>query len=173
MKKIIFAFLFFTGMNNLKAQDVSKEIKSEPIRWGIANNFSLKGDIGQLVINLPVQSTLKCLVNRTGETKALSLQANTAKDLLPGKYDILFQGIKIPLVDVEKGKETRILAGILNSTVKGLWEVWTTDSVKIFSAGSPKLVALPVGNYIVKTQGVELKTTIRDGKISMFSYTKY
>ncbi len=93
--------------------------------------------------------------------------------MVPGKYDITFQGIKIPLVVVEKGKETRILAGVLNSTVKGLWEVWTADSLKVFSAGSPKMVALPVGNYIVKTQGVEIKTTIRDGKISIFSYTKY
>jgi hypothetical protein len=173
MIKLLLALVFFTSMHTLNAQDVSKEIKSEPVRWGMANNFSLKGEIGQLVINLPVQSTLKCFVNRTGETKTFSLQANTAKDLLPGKYDILFQGIKIPLVVVEKGKETRILAGILNSTVKGLWEIWTADSVKIFSAGSPKMVALPVGNYIVKTQGVEIKTIIRDGKISMFSYTKY
>ncbi len=157
----------------MKAQNVSKEIKPEPIRWGIANNFSLKGDIGQLIINLPGQSTLRCIVNRTGETKTFSLQGNTPKDLLPGKYDMIFQGIKIPLVIVEKGKETRILAGILNSTVKGLWEVWTADSVKVFSAGSPKLVALPVGNYIVKTKGVEIKTTIRDGKISIFSYTNY
>jgi hypothetical protein len=88
-------------------------------------------------------------------------------------YDITFQGLKIPSVVVEKGKETRILAGVLNSTVKGLWEVWNADSIKVFSAGSPKMIALPVGNYLLKTQGAEIKTTIRDGKISLFSFTKF
>jgi hypothetical protein len=44
---------------------------------------------------------------------------------------------------------------------------------KVFSAGSPKMIALPVGNYLLKTQGAEIKTTIRDGKISLFSFTKF
>jgi hypothetical protein len=152
----------------------NKENILQPAKWGIANNFSLKGDIGQIIINLPVQATLICTITRSGEVKNLhNLRNSVPKDLPPGLYDLTFLGIKIPSVVVEKGKETRILAGVLNSTVKGLWEVWTADSVKVFSSGSPKMIALPAGNYLLKTQGAEIKTTIRDGKISMFSFNKY
>ena len=101
------------------------------------------------------------------------MHGSMTKELPPGTYDVTFWGIKIPSVTVEKGRDTRIMAGILNSSVKGLWEVWSSDGIKIFSSGSPKLVALPVGTYNVKTGGAEFKTTINDGKITMFSFTAY
>jgi len=174
MKKLVAPFVFMLCGLTTIAQTPNKETLSQPVKWGIANNFSLKGDIGQIIINLPVQATLICTIARSGEVKNLhNLRNSVPKDLPPGMYDITFQGLKIPSVVVEKGKETRILAGVLNSTVKGLWEVWNTDSVKVFSAGSPKMIALPVGNYLLKTQGAEIKTTIRDGKISLFSFTKF
>src|ERR1035437_4254206 len=174
MKKILSALAFFICVLTLNAQDNGNtEIKSHPNQWAITNNYSLKGATGQLIVSLPVQATMVCLVNRTGDAKTFSLHNGTPKELPPGNYDITFWGIKIPSVVVEKAKDTRILAGVLNSTVKGLWEIWTADSVKIFSAGGPKQVALPVGNYIVKTHGAEIKTTISDGKVSIFSFTSY
>ncbi len=72
-----------------------------------------------------------------------------------------------------KEKETRIFAGVLNSTVKKPWEVWTADGEKVFSAGGAKTVALLPGKYIVKISGVEIKTTITDGQVTMFCYTAY
>jgi hypothetical protein len=174
MKKLILYFVFILCGVTTSAQISKKENISQPAKWGIANNFSLKGDIGQIIINLPVQATLISTITRSGEVKKLhNLRNSEPKDLPPGLYDLTFLGIKIPAVVVEKGKETRILAGVLNSTVKGSWEVWTSDSIKIFSSGSPKMIALPVGNYLLKTQGAEIKTTIRDGKISLFSFTKF
>ncbi len=173
MKKILLSLIIFIYVVTLHAQpNDNKETKPQPIRGAMITNYSLKGPAGLLIINLPVQATLVCIVNRTGEAKTFSLRNGTPKELLPGNYDVTFWGIKIPLVAVEKGKETRLLAGVLNSTVKGLWEIWTADSVKIFSAGGPKMVALPVGNYILKTQGIERKTIIKDGIISIFSFTK-
>jgi len=173
MKKTLLSLIIFICVFTLQAQHSdNKENKPQLIRWATVTNYSLKGPAGLLIINLPVQATMVCIVNRTGEAKTFSLRNGTPKELLPGNYDVTFWGIKIPSVAVEKGKETRLLAGVLNSTVKGLWEIWTADSVKIFSAGSPKMIALPVGNYIVKTQGAEIKTSIRDGKISIFSFTR-
>lgn len=173
MKKILSALAFFICLNSLHAQDnMNREAKPPLVQWTIKNNYS-KSDNGQLLILLPVQVALICIVNRTGETKTFALRNNSPKELAPGSYDVTFWGIKITSVVVEKRKDTRILAGILNSTVKGLWEIWTLDGIKIYGAGGPKQVALPVGNYIVKTSGVEIKTTITDGKISIFSFTRY
>lgn len=174
MKLIIPVIIFLICLQSVKGQDnVNREAKLPPvIQWAIRDNYS-KSDNGQLLINLPVQAALVCIVNRTGEAKTFTLRNGAPKELPPGTYDITFWGIKIPSVTVEKRKDTRILAGIVNSTVRGLWEVWTTDGIKIYSAGGPKQVALPVGNYILKTKGAEIKTTITDGKTSIFSFTSY
>ncbi|MDB5200499.1 MAG: hypothetical protein JWO92_2462 [Chitinophagaceae bacterium] len=173
MKKILAGISVFIGVHTLHAQEnVNRETKPPLNKWSVTNNYS-KSDNGQLIINLPVQAVMLCTVNRTGEAKTFTLHNGTPKELTPGNYDITFWGIKIPSLIVEKAKDTRILAGVLNSTVKGLWEIWTADGIKIYSAGGPKQVALPVGSYIVKTKGAEIKTTITDGKVSIFSFTSY
>ena len=173
MKKILSVITFFICTLTIHAQDnVNREAKVPLTQWAVNSNYS-KSDKGQLIINLPVQAAMVCIVTRTGEAKTFALHIGTPKELLPGSYDITFWGIKISSVAIEKAKDTRILAGVLNSTVKGLWEIWTADGVKIFNAGGPKQVALPVGNYIVKTHGAEIKTTITDGKVSIFSFTNY
>ena len=173
MKKILSSFSFFICALTVHAQDnVNREAKVPLNQWAVNSNHS-KSEMGQLIINLPVQATMVCIVNRSGEAKTFALRNGNPKELLPGSYDITFWGLKIPSVSIEKAKDTRILAGVLNSTVKGLWEIWTPDAVKIFSAGGPKQVALPVGNYIIKTHGAEIKTTITDGKVSIFSFTGY
>jgi len=158
----------------VNAQEIkNKDNKLLLTQWAITNNYSLKGSTGQLLVSLPVQATIVCTAARTGETKTFALHNGTPKELLPGSYDVTFWGIKIPSVAIEKGKDTRILAGALNSTVKGLWEIWTANGIKIFSAGGRKIIGLPVGNYIVKTQGAEIKTTITDGKVTIFSFTGF
>ncbi|MEO5781973.1 MAG: hypothetical protein ABIQ07_01800 [Ginsengibacter sp.] len=173
MKKILSAVTFLICTLTIHAQDnVNREAKVPLSQWATNSNYS-KSDKGQLIINLPVQAAMVCLVNRSGDAKTFALHIGNPKELLPGSYDITFWGIKIPSVSVEKAKDTRILAGVLNSTVKGLWEIWTPDAVKIFSSGGPKQVALPVGNYLIKTHGAEIKTTISDGKVSIFSFTNY
>jgi hypothetical protein len=173
MKKIILSLAIFICIHSIHAQDnINREAKPALTQWAIKNNYS-KSDNGQLMITLPAQAALNCIVNRSGEIKTFALRNDSPKELAPGSYDVTFWGIKIPSVTVDKRMDTRILAGVLNSTVRGAWEIWTTDGTKIYAAGGPKQVALPVGNYIVKTGGAEIKTTITDGKISIFSFTKY
>ena len=174
MKKIVSAVTFFICALTVHAQDnVNREAKVPLTQWAVNSNYS-KSDKGRLIINLPVEvAAMVCLVNKSGDAKTFALHLNNPKELLPGSYDITFWGIKIPSVTVEKAKDTRILAGVLNSTVKGLWEIWTTDGLKIFSSSGPKQIALPIGNYIIKTHGAEIKTAISDGKVSIFSYTGY
>lgn len=163
MKKITAFFISLAFCIIANAQDKSK--------WTMIPNLSLKGENGLLIVSLPVQAAVSFTVTHHGDPKILySWHTATKKDLPPGNYDIIFWNIKIPVV-IEKQKETRILAGVLNSTVKKPWEVWSNDSTKIFSAGSAKMVALPAGKYILKTGSVSVKTNITDGQVSIFSYT--
>lgn len=172
MKKIIPAgFLMLTFFMVSAQEKVNKETQAPIVRWTISNNYS-KSNNGQLFIQLPVQGALSCTVNKTGEAKSFALRNETPKELPPANYEVTFWGIKIPAVAVEKRKDTRILAGILNSIVKAPWEVWTSDGIKVYGAGGPKQVALPPGNYVVKTGGAEIKTTIWDGKVSIFNFRK-
>ncbi len=176
MKKIlsVLAVIFCAFAAN--AQDKNNtEIKQPPKQWATVTNPSLKGANGLLVISLPVEvASMVCMISHTGDAKNLyTIHNSTSKEFAPGSYDVTFWGIKIPNVIVEKGKETRIFAGVLNSSVRGLWEVFTTDGQKIFASGSPKVVALPPGNYVVKIKGNDLKTTVNDGKVTMFSFTVY
>lgn len=173
MKVILSVFVLVIFNAALYAQNPNTiEIKAVPKQWTITNNYS-KSDNGQLLINTPEQTVLSCIVSKVGEAKTFALRSGNPKEVKPGLYDVSFWGIKIPQVTVETGKDTRIFAGFLKSTVKGLWELWTADGQKIYSAGGPKQIALPVGNYIVKTGGTEIKTTITDGKVSLFNYTGY
>ena len=121
-------------------EKVNKETQAPIVRWTISNNYS-KSNNGQLFIQLPVQGALSCTVNKTGEAKSFALRNETPKELPPANYEVTFWGIKIPAVAVEKRKDTRILAGILNSIVKAPWEVWTSDGIKVYGAGGPKQVA--------------------------------
>jgi hypothetical protein len=174
MKNILsILFLVITSIAS-KAQDkITTETKT-PAKWAIRPNYDLKGDIGLLTISLPEQTAVTATIVHSGETKNLyTWHSSTSRELAPGTYDITFWNIKIPSVVVEKGKETRILSGVLNSTVKKPWEVWTVEGEKVFGAGSAKKIALPAGKYIVKTSGAEIKTTIIDGQTSIFSFTAY
>ena len=174
MKKLVSVFTLFICALTLYAQNNNEDTKPNLFHWALINNPSLKGSTGRLIVGLPAEASMICFVSRSGEAKNLyTMHGSMAKELPPGNYDVTFWGIKIPSIIIEKGKDTRLYVGILNSSVKGLWEIWTMDGQKIFSSGSPKLVALPAGDYNVKTGGAEFKTTINDGKITMFSFTAY
>lgn len=172
--KTVFSLLVFcfTSLFIFAQDNVNRPVKAPVAQYSLANNYS-KSDNGQLVINLPGQAALAVVVNPVGAPKTFALRNASPKELPAGSYDITFWGIKIPGVVVEKRKNTRIHAGILHSTVKGTWEVWTMEGVKVYTSGGPKQVALPVGDYLIKTKGAEIKTTINDGKISIFSFTSY
>ncbi|MDQ6757771.1 MAG: hypothetical protein M3004_12640 [Bacteroidota bacterium] len=171
MKKILLALILFIVTYKINAQDKTNT-ETKP-RWAMINNANLKGPTGQVIINLPQPATMVCTITKSGDSKNLyTWHSSIAKEFAPGNYDVTFWNIKIPIV-VEKGKDTRIFAGVLNSTVRKPWEVCTIDGVKVYAAGSAKMVALPAGRYIVKTGGAEIKTTITDGQTSIFSFTAY
>lgn len=172
MKKILSVLSLGIITFMVSAQEKGAENKPA-IQWSMITNYGLKGPNGNIIINLPAQATLMCMISLSGQPKNLyTWHSSMTKEFAPGNYDLTFWNIKIPVV-VEKGKDTRILTGVLNSTVKKPWEVWTTEGMKVFSAGSAKMVALPVGKYIIKTSGIDIKTTINDGKVTIFSFTSY
>ncbi len=89
-------------ISNIFAQDnTNKNAKPQPVQWQSDLNYSLKGPNGQLIIKLPEQASLNCIVNRPGETKTFALRNETPKELIPGNYEVTIWGIKIPVV-IEK-----------------------------------------------------------------------
>lgn len=172
MYKLYLSLCLIAATCSLQAQDKTAATV-KPAQWSIITNPLLKGDNGLLVLNLPGPCGILFTASRVGEPKILvNLHSSGSKELPPGKYEITFWNIKIP-VAIEKDKETRVFAGVLNSTVKKPWEVWTVTGEKVFAGGSAKMVALPIGKYIIKTSGTEIKTTINDGQVTIFSFTNY
>ncbi len=165
MKRILAGLAFIVATLAVNAQEKVVTETQAPARWAIINNPGLKGANGVLTINLPVQSGMQLSIAKAGDAKILfNWHGSTTKELPPGYYDITFWGIKIPSVAVEKGRETRIFAGVLNSTVKKPWEIWTATGEKVYAGGGTKMVALPVGKYIMKTSGTELKQPLTTGR---------
>lgn len=172
MKQVLSILIFAIFSSTINAQEKAP-VENKVSQWSIVTNFTMKGDNGQLILNLPTQASLAFTVARSGDPKILlNWHGSNTKDMPPGNYEITFWNLKIPVV-IEKGKETRIFAGVLNSTVKKPWEVWTITGEKVYAAGGAKMVALPPGKYVIKTGGVEIKTTITDGQTSIFSFTSY
>ena len=172
MKRLLSILIFLNFFSAIHAQEKTPA-ENKVSQWAMIPNLAMKGDNGRLILNLPAQASIAFTVAHSGDPKIiLNWHGSNTKDLPPGDYDVSFWNIKIPVV-VEKGKETRIFAGVLNSTVKKPWEVWTVDGEKIYAAGGAKMIALPPGKYIIKTQGAEIKTTITDGQTSIFSFTGY
>lgn len=166
MQKIITVICFLLFGTAVTAQEKVHQ-------WSMLTNYGVKGDNGLIILSLPAPATITFFIAKAGDPKILyTLKSAASKELPVGEYDITFWNIKIP-VTIEKQKETRIYAGVLDTKVKKPWEVWTMDSVKVFGAGGPKMIALPAGKYIIKTSGAEIKTTIRDGQVSIFNFTAY
>ena len=67
MKKIFLAVTCFIFVSALHAQDnVIREAKAPQTLWVVNSNYS-KIDKGQLIISLPVQAAIVCLVNKSGD----------------------------------------------------------------------------------------------------------
>lgn len=170
MRKIIFGISLLMMVWFAKAQE---KTDAKAPQWAMIPNYSTKGDNGLLIINLPAPAAMNFTVVKPGDPRIIyTWHSSTSKELPAGNYEVTFWNIRIP-VTITKQNETRVYAGVLNSTVKKPWEVWTMDSTKVFGAGSAKMVALPAGRYIIKTSGTEIKTTIRDGQVSIFSFAGY
>jgi hypothetical protein len=90
MKKIVSAIICFICAVNIHAQDnVNREAKVPLTQWAVNSNYS-KSDKGQLIINLPVQAAMVCLVNKSGDAKTFAyisiIQKNCCREVMTSHF---------------------------------------------------------------------------------------
>lgn len=121
---------------------------------------------GKVQLDLPADVQCFIYIYDHGTNKQI---AGTSKDrifyMAPGVYDIKVSSVKMEEITVQKGMDTKILAGSLDITSPSSWQLFD-ESKKISITGSskPEKIGLPVGNYNVKINGSFLPVTIKDGE---------
>jgi hypothetical protein len=149
MKPLIISCCFsvFFFSINLKAQIQNDSAKA----WEIQADPSISGPTGQIETNMPngVKFMSHLKVYNAGENKVTaSWFGNSKSRLMPGNYDVEVEKYKLSNVPVEKGKNTRLLMGILKFNPRQSATVEDNDKQKFTMAG-PFYIALPVGKYYI------------------------
>lgn len=106
----------------------------------------------------------KFITNRSSYSKH-----GNAQEVAPGVYNFEMNHILVENVPIEKGKVTRLKAGILNIVSEGNWELYDETEKKFRTSGNkPKKFALPVGTYRLKLGGQFYTVVMKDGKEEEF-----
>ena len=144
------------------------EESSNP-KW-VIGTANMKGALGRLntafpsdvewSIDVHAASDNKFITNRSGFSKH-----GAAYDLAPGSYHFRLNTILVEYAPIERGKETRLKAGVLHVVSEGDWEIYSETKEKFHTSGNkPKKIALPVGAYQLKLGGQFFPLVIKDGE---------
>ncbi|MGQ0549019.1 MAG: hypothetical protein ACT4PY_05050 [Armatimonadota bacterium] len=147
--------------------------------WTITPNRLLKGATGRLVVTLPKGTEFVVYVYRAGaKSPSAGQKYGKAFTLAPGPYDVVINKggsdmarlWRIRGVPIERGKDTRIHAGVLNVvSAEGMWQVYDENKVVIVVDGSgPEKVGLAAGKYLIKISGEFSPVVIKDGQVTNF-----
>lgn len=147
-----------TSTNNNEASSVTK---SNPL---------LQGTTGRVFLDLPVD--VECFIFIYGHNSNKEI-AGASKDrtfyLAPGDYDIKVSSVKLEQIVVEKGKDTKIPAGVLNITSQSAWALFDANKkTRITGASKPGKIGLPAGNYQLQLGGSFQPVVIKDGETMNF-----
>ncbi len=133
-------------------------------------NSSLKGSTGRVYLDLPADVECVIFIYNAGTNKEIT---GTTRDrqfyLAPGKYDVDVSSVKMEEIEVQKGMDTRIKAGILNVSSPPAWALYDeTKKIRITGASKSQKIGLPVGNYQLQMSGSFQPVTIKDGETVNF-----
>ena len=142
------------GSEAMNAKTAVSQDEQSTDQWVMKPEQSMKGALGRL--NTDFGADVDWIIDiRTTEDKFITNKSKVNKithhDLAPGMYYFRLNTITVKDVPIEKGKETRLKAGILNIVSEGRWEIRSEDKSKFHTTGNkPKKMALPVGSYQLK-----------------------
>ena len=139
-------------------------------KYEMNTNSSLTGTTGRVYLNLAADVECVVFIYNPGTNKEIT---GTTKDrsfyLAPGKYDIKVSSVKMEEIDVEKGMDTRIKAGILNVSSPSAWALYDENKkIRITASSGAKKIGLPIGNYQLQMNGSFRPVTINDGETINF-----
>jgi hypothetical protein len=138
-------------------------------------NAQLTGATGRLAIATMEDSkafSIQVYKAATDErSKSWYSNEGLTANLLPGKYDVVVNGMKLEDVYLGRGMDTQIRTGALNIMLESgtSWAVYRKDGETRVAAdyGSAKIV-LPIGTYFVALAGDMMEVAIIDGRVTDF-----
>lgn len=140
---------------------------AESEKWVITPVSTMKGVLGRLDINFPVDAQRDILIYEQADNKFLRSVSRNDKiyDIAPGQYRFTITNVPVDNVPIQKGHETRIKAGFLNVVSEGNWHLYNdTKEEQYTSDNKPKKIILPVGNYQLKLGTQFYPVVIKDGE---------
>ncbi len=143
---------------------------NEALKWTITPVPTMKGVLGRLNTKFPADVDWSIDFKNAADNKFITNRSSYSRhapqhDVKPGNYNFVLNSIAVENVPIEKGKETRLKAGVLHIVSEGVWEILSESKEKFHTSGNkPKKMALPVGNYQLKLGGQFFPMTIKDGE---------
>jgi len=137
-------------------------------KW-VVNKQNKKLSTGRLFVTLPREASWDMTIYNSGSNKVLSnTMLKTSFNLLPGKYDLEINKIRITGVPVEKGNETRLKAGVLR-IASGSWTLYDESKQKVLiNSMDGQTRGLPAGKYKLTLMGQDIDIEIKDGQTLEF-----
>lgn len=135
-------------------------------KWEIVPVPQWKGVLGKLNMDFPEDAEWTIDI-RTTEDKFITSKSKSGREksfgIAPGTYFFRLNTVTVQNVPIEKGKETRLKAGILRILSEGNWSLYDETKKKFYTSGTkPKKFALPVGSYQLKIGTQYFTVIIKD-----------
>lgn len=126
-------------------------------------NPQLKGQTGQLVFSFTDKDALGAVTIAPGDKFVF---VGSEVPLPPGAYDITVNGALLRAVPIQQGMDTSIKIGVLNLSVAA--DIYDQTKARELYFLTPGKIALPVGAYNLKINGVFKPVVIRDKQVTDF-----
>ena len=165
MKRILLSLLAPVAIGGMFISSFAQPVISE--KWVITPVKTMKGVLGGLDINFPVDVERNILIYQPADNKFITSVSYNDKiyPIAPGEYRFTITNVPIANVPIKKGHETRLRMGFLNVVSEGVWHVYNDTKEKQYTSGNkPKKIALPVGSYQVKLGLQFYPFVIKDGE---------
>ena len=143
---------------------------------GVVANSELKGRLGRLVIAFPpapksVMARVEVRTAGGSDAGKGATYGDTTLELLPGKYDVTINGVKVPGVTVRSRFDTRVRVGVLHTqgSSRTRFDVFTPGgSEPVRSDYGEAVLGFPAGPIEVAVAGQHEKVVIEEGKVTDF-----
>jgi hypothetical protein len=168
MKRILLTVLAYGMFISTFAQkDTSNNNLENSEKWVITPVAGMKGLSGRLNMNFPAGVDWNIWIYNQADNKFINsfypIHKKQSFNLSPGEYRIKLGNVTVENVSIQKGKETRIRAGVLNVADESSWELYDELKENIITTNTrPQKMVLPIGNYKITILGQDRDVEIRD-----------
>ncbi len=141
--------------------------------YAVVENAELTGRLGRVVVVFPEgtsASSTRIVIRPEGATDtSASNYGGITADLLPGKYDVVINGVVIPGAEVRSRHDTKIAVGVLRVSAGSSTRIQIFRGAEAVASGYGKgQFGLPAGTYDVEIAGKREPITIAAGGITDF-----